>query len=1005
MAPRFRAEELTEHHEFLRALARRLVRDADRAEDLVQDAYVVALERPPRSGGALRSWLAQVVKRHSLNAARADSRRAHREESVARESSIPSHEEVSEHLEISGQVIAIVQRLPETQRWALYRRHFDGRSVKAIAMELGVSPDTVKTRLRRALDSVRPELDARVGGDRSRWLAALLPLAVPPPGIGLVPATKLASLPTGTATGSFGVLGGVLLMKKLVVAAGIGLLLFGAVYTSGLLGPAPDPDLASPPSSASALVALPADASAEAEPLAAPAEPESPRRAPTMAQPSPARTTGELVVHAIWETDGTPAAGVEVLVEPSGGAQLGNRTRRATTDAGGSARFADLLAGEVGFHGFRGGSGRATIEAGAETAAELAIPAGYDVVGVVVSPSGEPVPGAQVWIRQPGPGWLAGRLATTADDAGRFALRSVGTDRMIGARALGFGPSIVERLERRKVAPGEPVRLELALRGAGGAIEGTVVDSENEPVAGARVVVGNAAQHAQHQNGSYDLLAPPVLVVTDAAGRFFTGAVAAEYVELAAWSEGHPIARSAVEIEPGATARTTLRFDAPVVVVGTVRDASGEPLAWARVTLEQMGAGPYRASPFVAPQTIADAEGHYELGGLPAGELGLLARDPGAGAGEGRITLDAVVGDRLEADITVAPLSILRGRLVDATGDALAGWIVDAEGPLRNGRTSTGDDGSFQLALADRGPYRIGVTNETGPRPALTIVAEGVEPGGPELLLEVPAESAPSAFVTGRFEDRAGRLDPQERAHASLWTAPHSLAQTEIVDGAFRVGPVAPGTYTLHILAGSTMITSTAPLELAAGEELDVGTLFTEVPGSIVIDVAVSGALRKPLANVQLVAIDYERVRVQGLTHKDGGFVATEVGPGPYQLLALESEVCVEAAPFTVRPGEETVVHATARPGAFFLVELSLPDGAAPIATIHIVVTSPEGEVVLDYDGPPQGAGGEVGFARAFPLGTSKVAFTTGAGLSGSCEVDVAEADIGEQKTIVLELE
>ena len=48
-------DELFEHNEFLRALARGLVGDTDRAEDLVQDAYVLALERPPREPTSLRA--------------------------------------------------------------------------------------------------------------------------------------------------------------------------------------------------------------------------------------------------------------------------------------------------------------------------------------------------------------------------------------------------------------------------------------------------------------------------------------------------------------------------------------------------------------------------------------------------------------------------------------------------------------------------------------------------------------------------------------------------------------------------------------------------------------------------------------------------------------------------------------------------------------------------------------------------------------------------------------
>jgi len=48
-------ETLLSHRPFVRALARRLVRDEARAEDVVQETWLAALRRPPRHAGALRA--------------------------------------------------------------------------------------------------------------------------------------------------------------------------------------------------------------------------------------------------------------------------------------------------------------------------------------------------------------------------------------------------------------------------------------------------------------------------------------------------------------------------------------------------------------------------------------------------------------------------------------------------------------------------------------------------------------------------------------------------------------------------------------------------------------------------------------------------------------------------------------------------------------------------------------------------------------------------------------
>ena len=55
-------EELLAQSDWVRALARSLVRDEGAAEDLFQDTWVAALRSPPSERGALRGWLARVTR-------------------------------------------------------------------------------------------------------------------------------------------------------------------------------------------------------------------------------------------------------------------------------------------------------------------------------------------------------------------------------------------------------------------------------------------------------------------------------------------------------------------------------------------------------------------------------------------------------------------------------------------------------------------------------------------------------------------------------------------------------------------------------------------------------------------------------------------------------------------------------------------------------------------------------------------------------------------------------
>src|SRR5262245_22043350 len=93
------AEELLAHAGFLARLARALTDDAHAAADLVQETYRVALERPPRAGGALAGWLATVAANLARNARRGRRRRTERERGAARPERLDADGSALERLE------------------------------------------------------------------------------------------------------------------------------------------------------------------------------------------------------------------------------------------------------------------------------------------------------------------------------------------------------------------------------------------------------------------------------------------------------------------------------------------------------------------------------------------------------------------------------------------------------------------------------------------------------------------------------------------------------------------------------------------------------------------------------------------------------------------------------------------------------------------------------------------------------------------------------------------
>ncbi|MBC7974226.1 MAG: hypothetical protein H7138_04520, partial [Myxococcales bacterium] len=55
-------DQLAAESGWLRRLARSLVNDPASADDLVQDAYVLAAEHPPGDDRPLRPWLVRVLR-------------------------------------------------------------------------------------------------------------------------------------------------------------------------------------------------------------------------------------------------------------------------------------------------------------------------------------------------------------------------------------------------------------------------------------------------------------------------------------------------------------------------------------------------------------------------------------------------------------------------------------------------------------------------------------------------------------------------------------------------------------------------------------------------------------------------------------------------------------------------------------------------------------------------------------------------------------------------------
>lgn len=211
--------------------------DLGAAEDIVQDAFAVAVSTdrvdPHQDGG----WLTGVVRNLARSLRRQQARRRRHEDAIERMAADETTPEaIQASLEVQRQVVDAFSALSEPYRSTLFLRYYKDQTPTEIAAAQGVPLATVKSRLQRGLGQLRASLDARHGGDRRAWCVALAVFASPRP-------TRVVA---GALAGGAGVLGSLTMMKIAVSIAAVMLVLFLATSSFWIGGATESPTVRDP---------------------------------------------------------------------------------------------------------------------------------------------------------------------------------------------------------------------------------------------------------------------------------------------------------------------------------------------------------------------------------------------------------------------------------------------------------------------------------------------------------------------------------------------------------------------------------------------------------------------------------------------------------------------------------------------------------------------------------------------------------------------------------------
>ncbi len=208
-------EELLAHSGWVRALARSLVADSSAADDVEQQVWLTAMERPPRHSSNLKAWLSSVVRsvvgRNYRDSERQERRRRKLSAGLHGASgSVSGHgqfagddhgdqnrpEAVASRMETFQALAALVSELEEPYGSAIYLRYFENMSVAEVARQQGVPTATAQTRLHRGVEKLRGRMKARFGLDwKQRCVIFLAPLPAAP-----IPVTTIALITMSAKT-------------------------------------------------------------------------------------------------------------------------------------------------------------------------------------------------------------------------------------------------------------------------------------------------------------------------------------------------------------------------------------------------------------------------------------------------------------------------------------------------------------------------------------------------------------------------------------------------------------------------------------------------------------------------------------------------------------------------------------------------------------------------------------------------------------------------------------
>lgn len=565
----------------------------------------------------------------------------------------------------------------------------------------------------------------------------------------------------------------------------------------------------------------------------------------------------------VTKVDGTPAPNAEVVIsncvpDGFGGCKSGGPLAVLVTDANGHYDQDLIPRGPFSVETFNAASARrgfktATMAPGDHVIVNVTEAALGMVTGTLLSAGTlTPLKGGHVSLRQfTASGRTLPELRGTSDAGGAFAFPGTQAGAFtLHAHVTTPEPGVARQLEGRLTREGEVVDIPFILdipRPVYGILTGTVFAFESdEPTVNTRIEICHVGLNCTF----------PLLLTTDAEGRFATGQIPLGRFTIVARSQTsrEMAAVSGEMVFEGETVDVLLKLGGLRQVSGTVvlNDANNTPVAGAEVVL----ADPRLRCDGPCGVQFTGSDGTFSFVEVGIDTFVVLANHPTLPL-KGAVSGSLLPGESKQVWIVLEESASVGGRALFKDGRPASG--VEAElvllTPDGNERSrlfaGTGADGSFSFPTVQIAPFRLELRDPLGPGRARRFAAASgtVDLGDITLDNDAPVVTAtvPTAGAVGVPQTQVIEVELSERFDRGTITAANVVlndpagavpAILEMLSGdtRFRLVPLQPlrteTRYALkvggvkdvvgHVMSADHVLTFTT-VDLTAPQTLEIG--------------------------------------------------------------------------------------------------------------------------------------------------------------------------------------